>query len=406
MGNQQQSSRLYQSVMKSALILAVVIGIVAYADAAQIYVASAKFTVGAAHTIKFTLATTWLAAESCTVTSDRPVFGRSIAANADKITTVDQGGAKLAGATGATNAAGTVLTIAGTSGTATGAGAITITVANGITIDGDPGIYNFVVSCGNADTDSASFAAPVFAAAATPAVGLPSMATSQLQGAAPGAVTFNFGVNAAVADTKKVTFTASEAIYATSQTAAASLVTSCNERLGTANAATCDAGGTNTFETDSTGKIGIFTLAGDALTDGMTVELVIAATAFANNPATAGAVTLSVVADGGVTNAQTLKYPIYAAATTALFMGSTIATDEKSTAPGNMVFSIVPQTTLAAAGKYTITASAAIFKAGTPTVQCSQGAMTAAAADCTAASTTTALTVTLAVNGAAAGYPF
>merc|ERR1711959_728420 len=106
------------------------------------------------------------------------------------------------------------------------------------------------------------------APAATPSVGLPSMATSQLVGAAPGAVTFKFGVNAAVADTKKVTFAASEAIYATSKAAATSLVTSCNEKLGTANAATCDAGGTNTFETDSTGKIGIFTLVGDALTAG------------------------------------------------------------------------------------------------------------------------------------------
>jgi hypothetical protein len=231
------------------------------------------------------------------------------------------------------------------------------------------------------------------------------MATSQLVGAAPGAVTFKFGVNAAVADTKKVTFTASEAIYATSQSAAASLVTSCNERLGTASATTCDTGGTSTFETDSTGKIGIFTLAGDALTADMTVELVIAATAFANNPATAGAVTLTVVADGGVTNAATQKYPIYPAATTALFMRSTIATDEKSVAPGNMVFSIVPQTTLAAAGKYTITASAAIFKAGTPTVSCGHGGATTLAADCTAASTTTALTVTLANSGATAGYP-
>merc|ERR1712094_16432 len=69
------------------------------------------------------------------------------------------------------------------------------------------------------------------------------------------------------------------------------------------------------------------------------------------------------------------------------------------------VFTIVPQTTLAAAGKYTITASAAIFKAATPTVSCGQGGATTAAADCTAASTTTALTVTLANNAATAGYP-
>merc|ERR1711959_244803 len=247
------------------------------------------------------------------------------------------------------------------------------------------------------------------APAATPSVGLPSMATSQLVGAAPGAVTFKFGVNAAVADTKKVTFIASEAIYATSKAAATSLVTSCNEKLGTANAATCDAASTSTFETDSTGKIGIFTLVGDALTAGHTVELVIAATAFANNPATAGAVTLTVVSNDGVTNAGSASYPIYPAATTALFMGASIGTDEKSVDPATIDFVVVPQTTLAAAGKYTITASSAIFKAATPTVACAPSGITAVGADCTAAAVATGgviLVVTLNNHAAVAGYPY
>jgi len=316
--------------------------------------------------------------------------------------------AKLPTATAATDVTGKIVTVTG-AGTATGGGGVVVvTLAAGITITGDAGIYNFVVNCANADTASDSFAVPVFPAAATPAVGLPSMATSQLIGAAPGAYTFKFGVNAAVATTQKVTFTASEAIYATSQAAATSLVTSCNERLGTAAAATCDTASTSTFETDSTGKIGIFTLVGDGLTSGMTVELVIAAGAFVNNPATAGAVTLEVKADAGVTNAGSQKYPIYPAATTALFMGATIGTDEKSADPATINFKIVPQTTLAIAGKYTITASSAIFKAATPAVSCGQGGHTADTADCTAGAVATGgtiLVVTLAQNPATAGYP-
>merc|ERR1712072_1019798 len=406
MGTQSKASRLHQSVMKSALILTVVLGIVAYADAAKIAVASGKLVHGTGGgTFTFTVGTVWGTADTVTITCDRPIFGVH-SANADKITSItDSGGTKLNGATGATTA--TALPIVGTSGTATATGVITVAVAAGITIVGDPGLYSFTVVSSNADTISDAFLVPV-SAAATPAVGLPSMATSQLQGASPGAVTFKFGVNAAVADTKKVTFTASEAIYATSQAAATSLVTSCNERLGTAAAATCDTASTSTFETDSTGKIGIFTLVGDALSNGMTVELVIAAGAFATNPATAGLVTLSVVSNDGVTNAGTQKYPVYPAATTALFMGATIGTDEKSVDPATMVFKIVPQTTLAAAGKYTITASSAIFKNAAPAVACSHGGATSQNADCTAGTVTTAgveLVVTLNNHGATAGYP-
>jgi len=179
--------------------------------------------------------------------------------------------------------------------------------------------------------------------------------------------------------------------------------------LGTTAAATCDTASTSTFETDSTGKIGIFTLVGDALTAGHTVELVIAATAFANNPATAGAVTLTVVADDGVTTASSATYPIYPAATTALFMGASIGTDEKSVDPATIDFVVVPQTTLAAAGKYTITASSAIFKAATPAVACAPGGITPVNADCTAAAVATGgtiLVVTLNNHAAVAGYPY
>jgi hypothetical protein len=277
----------------------------------------------------------------------------------------------------------------------------------GTNVVGAAGIYTCTVATTQSgDTTSASFLLPVFAAAATPAVGLPTLGTSSNKGTAPGTYTFNFGTEAGIADTKIVTITASEKIFVVSETAAATNIESVEERLGNAAAASCK--GTSTWKTDATGKIGYYTNTGDGMTAGMTIALVLKAAALEKNPATSGLVTLSIKADGGDTNLGTAAYPIYDAASTAIFMGATVATDEKSTAPGAMTFTIVPQTTLAADGKYTITASAAIFKTSqTPTVECAHNGGTSIAADCTSASDATGkiFTVTLAQNSAAAGFP-
>merc|ERR1711959_743378 len=124
MGN---ASRLHHSVMKSALILAVVIGIVAYADAAKISVASGKLVHGTGGGgFTFTSGTNWAATETCTFTSDRPIFTASIAAHTDKVTSITVGGnAKLATRTGETDSTGRVVTVTG-AGTPAGAGGITV----------------------------------------------------------------------------------------------------------------------------------------------------------------------------------------------------------------------------------------------------------------------------------------
>jgi len=414
MGTSSKRAKCITSAtMKSALILAVIFGIVAYVDAAKISACSGKIvkTGAPAATFAFTTGTDFAADETITIECDRPLFKRSVTAHADELTGLtdssrrgDKDGNSLLG----TDATGTKIVVTKKTNTAA-AGAITMAMTTGkvgTNVVGAPGLYTCTVDASNADTKSDGFLLPVFAAAATPAVGLPTLGTSSNKGTAPGTYTFNFGTEAGIADTKIVTITASEKIFVVSETAAATNIESVEERLGNNAAASCK--GTSTWKTDATGKIGYYTNTGDGMTAGRTIALVLKAAALEKNPATSGLVTLSIKADGGDTNLGTAAYPIYDAASTAIFMGSTVATDEKSTAPGAMTFTIVPQTTLAAAGKYTITASAAIFKTSqTPTVECAHNGGTSIAADCTSASDATGkiFTVTLAQNSAAAGFP-
>jgi len=411
MGTSSKRAKCITSAtMKSALILAVIFGIVAYVDAAQISVCSGNIVKAASLSFTFTTGTAADEDKVITVECDRPLFKRSVTAHANEIDTLTSGGAdKKQTSLIGTDATGTKLQLTKKGNQDVGAGVVVFSMPTGrvgTNVVGAAGLYTCTVDATTSDTKSASFLLPVFAAAATPAVGLPTLGTSSNKGTAPGTYTFNFGTEAGIADTKIVTITASEKIFVVSETAAATNIESVEERLGNNAAASCK--GTSTWKTDATGKIGYYTNTGDGMTAGRTIALVLKAAALEKNPATSGLVTLSIKADGGDTNLGTAAYPIYDAASTAIFMGSTVATDEKSTAPGAMTFTIVPQTTLAAAGKYTITASAAIFKTSqTPTVECAHNGGTSIAADCTSASDATGkiFTVTLAQNSAAAGFP-
>merc|ERR1719183_36492 len=172
--------------MKS-ILLAVVLSMVAYSHAAQISVASGKIVKGTSNVFVFTLGTSWVAANTVTIKADRPLFEVSKTPSAGYVG-VDKGGAKLAGATAGTNAAGDTISVVGTSGDATGTGAVTVTFTTGIGVIGAPGIYMFTVDTNNAgDTISNSFAVPVFEGADHLAMGMPAMATSNLKDTAPGA---------------------------------------------------------------------------------------------------------------------------------------------------------------------------------------------------------------------------
>merc|ERR1711975_54073 len=128
----------------------------------------------------------------------------------------------------------------------------------------------------------------------------------------------------------------------------------------------------------------------------------------ANNPSTAGLVTLEMKSSVSTTAAST-TYTIFDAASTALYLGAAVGTDEISVSPASLSLSMVPQTVVPAAGTVTFTASTAIFTASStpacalaPVGGASVGALCSSAAD----STGKILTITTAsVPGTAGAGP-
>merc|ERR1711904_634884 len=138
------------------------------------------------------------------------------------------------------------------------------------------------------------------------------------------------------------------------------------------------------------------------------VTLTIATTALANNPATVGMVTLTMassVASAGGSN----RYPVFNAASTPLLLSATPATKVKSTAPGSLSFTYVPQTAIAAGQTIVITPSAAMFDASEdPACSIAPTGQPTITADCTSASDSDGkvLTVTTVNDGLTADVPY
>jgi len=267
------------------------------------------------------------------------------------------------------------------------------------------GLYSCTVNADNADTESAAFLVPVFGAAGTLAVGKPTRATSSLKAAAPGLVTFNLGIQQTQAADTTLTITASEAIFTASAAAATAPIT-----VLTLNGVNKMATTASTIATDATGKIATIVLKEEltyAAASGALVAITVQ-TVMANNPSTAGLVTLEMKSSVSTTAAST-TYTIFDAASTALYLGAAVGTDEISVSPASLSLSMVPQTVVPAAGTVTFTASTAIFTASStpacalaPVGGASVGALCSSAAD----STGKILTITTASVPLTAGVPY
>lgn len=400
---------------------------------------SGKITTGGTISITFTATNALTAGQTIVFTSTRPLFAQDASAAQNLVTTITDGSgrrsanplefsitssngvqtgvlvgpddgrrAEVAGtSTGASNKGGTVFTIITQNGAA--AGPITVVLPTAALNAAAPaGIYSLTVDTDGTDTVSDAFDVPLYAAADTIAVGQPTFA-SNIKSAAAAAVTFNLAVQETQALNTYITITASQAIFQPSLDANADKVTSIKEGASTATLAAATATSTtSTGETDATGKILKIKILGAALTADRLVAIVVPATVMAANPSTVGVVTLSVESTDS-TVASTQQYPIFNAAATALLTDVTVTTSIQAATPSKLAFTIIPYTTLAAAGKYTLTASAATFTARRAVAACAIAppSMTAVADDCTAATTsTTALEVTLVTNGAVAGHPY
>merc|ERR1711988_344511 len=330
------------------------------------------------------------------------IFLRSVAANNDKVTSVTGGNAA---STGETNAAGDSIIYTAVTG-ATNAAALTMVFATGLfDTNAAQGLYSCTVNADNADTESAAFLVPVFGAAGTLAVGKPTRATSSLKAAAPGLVTFNLGIQQTQAADTTLTITASEAIFTASAAAATAPIT-----VLTLNGVNKMATTASTIATDATGKIATIVLKEEltyAAASGALVAITVQ-TVMANNPSTAGLVTLEMKSSVSTTAAST-TYTIFDAASTALYLGAAVGTDEISVSPASLSLSMVPQTVVPAAGTVTFTASTAIFTASStpacalaPVGGASVGALCSSAAD----STGKILTITTASVPLTAGVPY
>merc|ERR1711988_229323 len=330
------------------------------------------------------------------------IFLRSVAANNDKVTSVTGGNAA---STGETNAAGDSIIYTAVTG-ATYAAALTMVFATGLfDTNAAQGLYSCTVNADNADTESAAFLVPVFGAAGTLAVGKPTRATSSLKAAAPGLVTFNLGIQQTQAADTTLTITASEAIFTASAAAATAPIT-----VLTLNGVNKMATTASTIATDATGKIATIVLKEEltyAAASGALVAITVQ-TVMANNPSTAGLVTLEMKSSVSTTAAST-TYTIFDAASTALYLGAAVGTDEISVSPASLSLSMVPQTVVPAAGTVTFTASTAIFTASStpacalaPVGGASVGALCSSAAD----STGKILTITTASVPLTAGVPY
>lgn len=229
---------------------------------------------------------------------------------------------------------------------------------------------------------------------------MPTLAQSSLKGAAPGDVTFIFGVREAQPAETTITIVASEAIFTQNTNSSSTAIQAFTE--GTQAA---DRKSTSTAATDSGGKSLTVVVKSD-LTANRVFKLTIT-TLMAVNPSAAGAVTISIKSSVSTVAVSSI-YPIFDAPDTALFLRASVGTDERGAAPGSMSFTLIPQASLAAGEKYTITSSAAVF-AASQSLACAIAPtpMAGVDEDCTSASDATGkvLTVTLANEAAIARYP-
>jgi hypothetical protein len=202
------------------------------------------------------------------------------------------------------------------------------------------------------------------------------MGTSSLKSTAAGTLTFTFFVQEEQPNTDTITFTASEAIFATSAAASKDLITILTTDPAATASTTTSQAGTNTatwstVETDSTGKV-LKLVVKTALPTTTQVVLTVAAAAVASaNPSTAGLVTYTAVSTA-TTTAVSSTVPIFNAALTPIYLGATVGTDEISVAPGSLNVMFVPKGAVNAGGTIEITSSTAIFTASS-TPACALG---------------------------------
>jgi len=383
---------------------------IASVHAGAVTLFSANIQHGGSTIIKFTAESQTAAAASITITATRPIFARSIATSAAAVTAVTQAGVALAGAhTAETNNLGTVLTLKPVANPIpAGAAAVWTLTSAVINQNMEPGLYSASIVTA-ADATQATAEMLYFSACGSTdcvAAGL-TVPTTKTKNVDTGSVVFNFGVQEALVTDDYITITADQAIFVASQAAATTHVgLTCALGSATQTAVHAD----TTAQTDSTGKELKIQVKGAVAID-KTCVATMATEIMANNPATAGLVKVSYTTTKS-TVAATSKYAVYNAAATSLFVGADVGADEKSTDPTSLDLTVIPQTELAVAAKYTFTASTAIFSTTSNTLTCAAtsafSAANAIAADCTATSDSTGkiLAVTLAQNKAFAGYPY
>merc|ERR1711990_154786 len=205
MGNQQQSSRLYQRspslpslplvIMKSAAALLALIGFVSVSQVlgGAITDLTAKLVVGA--NLEFTLITdTDIAIDgTLTLTADRPIFAKAVTAAAGKVITTTNPAKDNAWTAGTDNTGKIITMTFTTTKLALHANAkvitldssLLLTAANGLI----PGTVGITATASAGPGASGTIVVPIFPASDTAtsfAIGIPTMATSQIKAAAPG----------------------------------------------------------------------------------------------------------------------------------------------------------------------------------------------------------------------------
>merc|ERR1711959_756283 len=207
-------------------------------------------------------------------------------------------------------------------------------------------------------------------------------------GLAPGAITFSFKPNKAIAATNVVTITANKEIFTADGATTCTATTILGATTGLAGSAAVTSG-----TVSGTKKI-LKVIMNAALTTGYAATITCTDN-LAVNPA-AGAVTFSIetTTDTTALTAQT-GYTTVAAVTSALAgVPRGTSTVKSEAAPGDLVFAFTPRETVAATKILTLTASEAIF-AATATCTCTaKTSVTASSAGTTVALTSGAATST------------
>jgi len=356
------------------------------------------------YTFTFFPATTINSGSTLTISANQPIFTASASSATAPIKTFTQtataaGGtanAITAGSTCVTDSAGKVLTI--TTAAALTADLLTTIVMQTVMAN-NPATASMVeltLDASHGSVTATSMKYPIFDKANEILfAGSDITSNKVIKAETATKIRMYITPQAAVAATKIITITASEAIWAAAASTTCALVSTGNTAVSAA--VTCTASTTSVLKATIQTNYGL---------DADTMYTLEATSNIAANKASAAIVTFKIDADSAdnVESATTYGYTVFNAATTAFFSSGVVTPLSATSTPTSLTVTFVPQT--AAVGgtdKVTITASTAIFTASQTsgvTVACATNVLGyAKAVTCTAITDTTGKILTVTLSG-------